>query len=173
MLTINAKEALRRFEEGHSVLVDVREDDEVAAASIPGALHIPLGELDRRAGEIPKDKPVYFICRSGNRSGLACERIASHLPDAASVAGGIGAWEKEGGPVQVRSRAIPLMRQVQITAGSLVILGFFVKPLWFLVPVAGAGLIFAGLSGFCGMALLLQKMPWNRHIKTGGAACPN
>jgi hypothetical protein len=54
------------------------------------------------------------------------------------------------------------MRQVQIVAGLLVVAGFFFKPLWFLVPVVGIGQTIAGLTGFCGMARLLQKMPWNR-----------
>lgn len=172
MALVSVSEARAEVGRGRAVLVDVREDDEVAAAAIPGALHIPLGELSRRSGEIPKDKQVYFICRSGNRSGLACEQASMLLPTAASVEGGIRAWEKEGGAVEVRSRVIPLMRQVQIAAGSLVLLGFFVKPAWFLVPVVGAGLIFAGLSGFCGMAKFLQLMPWNR-VKAGGVSCPN
>jgi rhodanese-related sulfurtransferase len=143
-------------------LVDVREPDEVAALSVPGALHIPLDRVADRLGEIPRDQEVLFICRSGNRSGIACERAAERLPNAKSVAGGIMAWEKAGGPVTVRSRAIPLMRQVQIVAGLLVVAGFFFKPLWFLVPVVGIGQTIAGLTGFCGMARLLQKMPWNR-----------
>ncbi|HEX5037322.1 MAG TPA: rhodanese-like domain-containing protein [bacterium] len=173
MANVSVSEVRAEVGQDRAVLVDVRESDEVAAAAIPGALHIPLGELSRRCGEIPKGKQVYFICRSGTRSGLACEQAAAQWPTAASVQGGIVAWEKEGGAVEVRSRVIPLMRQVQIAAGSLILLGFFVGPVWFLIPLVGAGLIFAGVSGFCGMAKLLQFMPWNRHAKTGGAACPN
>jgi len=174
MALIDPQEARRRFEAGCSVLVDVREPDEVSALSVPGALHIPLDELNRRIGELPRDQEVLFLCRSGTRSGMACERVADRLSNAKSVSGGILAWEKAGGPVTVRSRAIPLMRQVQIVAGVLILAGFFFKPLWLLVPVVGVGQTVAGLTGFCGMARLLQKMPWNRLApKEGGAACPS
>lgn len=63
------------------------------------------------------------------------------------------------------------MRQVQIAAGALVllgvILGYGVAPGFFLISgVVGAGLLFAGISGFCGMARLLMKMPWNRRVNS-------
>ena len=74
-------------------------------------------------------------------------------------------------PTQLdRSQPIEIMRQVQIVAGSLVligvILGYFVTPAFYALPAfVGAGLLFAGISGFCGMAKLLAIMPWNRPRK--------
>ena len=70
-----------------------------------------------------------------------------------------------------RSQSIDIMRQVQIAAGSLVLLGvllgFFVRPEFYLLSgLIGAGLVFAGLSGWCGMAKLLELMPWNRSSST-------
>jgi rhodanese-related sulfurtransferase len=176
MAVIDVREARNRFEAGCAVLVDVREADEVAALSVPGALHIPLDQLTERLEELPCDQDILFLCRSGSRSGMACERVANLLPHAKSVDGGIKAWEKAGGAVTVRSRMIPLMRQVQIVAGLLILAGFFFKPLWFLVPVVGIGQTLAGFTGFCGMAKLLQKMPWNRSCAAalalkGGASC--
>ena len=85
--------------------------------------------------------------------------------------GGIDAWKKAGLPVALdRSQPIDIMRQVQIVAGSLVligaVLGFFVAPGFYaLSAFVGAGLLFAGISGFCGMAKLLGLMPWNRQAR--------
>lgn len=82
--------------------------------------------------------------------------------------GGLNAWEKAGLPVETNADApLEIMRQVQIAAGSLVLigvlLGFLVAPAWFgLSAFVGAGLTYAGVTGFCGMARLLMLMPWNR-----------
>ena len=95
--------------------------------------------------------------------------IAGSVPVPLSdLEGGIPAWQQAGLPVQkLKNAPLPLMRQVQITAGSLVLLGLIlstmVAPAWILLSwFVGAGLVFAGVSGFCGMARLLAVMPWNR-----------
>ena len=87
------------------------------------------------------------------------------------VDGGIEAWKQAGLPVARNARApLELMRQVQIAAGSLILLGAVLAATlspWFLLlsGFVGAGLVFAGVSGFCGMALLLARMPWNRAMR--------
>ena len=102
---------------------------------------------------------------------------AAKLAEAASceayiVEGGIEAWKKAGLPVvRDRSQPIEIQRQVMIAAGSLVLLGVllgqFVPPAFYAVPaLVGAGLIFAGITGWCGMAKLLALMPWNRSTTT-------
>jgi rhodanese-related sulfurtransferase len=84
------------------------------------------------------------------------------------VEGGIEAWKKAGLPIaKDRSQPIEIQRQVQIAAGSLVllgvVLGLAVSPAFYAVSAfVGAGLTFAGFSGWCGMATLLARMPWNR-----------
>ena len=88
------------------------------------------------------------------------------------VEGGIEAWKKAGLPVaRDRSQPIEIQRQVMIAAGSLVLLGVllgqFVAPAFYAVPAfVGAGLTFAGTTGWCGMAKLLALMPWNRSTAT-------
>ncbi|MBB2497929.1 rhodanese-like domain-containing protein [Amycolatopsis echigonensis] len=80
-------------------LLDVREDDEWAAGHAPAAVHIPLGELPARVGELaefPEDNPVYVICRSGGRSARATAWLNASGWDAVNVAGGMGAWAREG-----------------------------------------------------------------------------
>lgn len=83
-------------------LLDVREQDEWAAGHAPGAVHIPLGELPARVGELgdlPDDKPVYVVCRSGGRSARAAAWLNASGWDAVNVAGGMKSWHSEGRPV--------------------------------------------------------------------------
>ncbi|MDY0396156.1 rhodanese-like domain-containing protein [Virgibacillus halophilus] len=76
-------------------IVDVREDEEVAEGKIPGAKHIPLGELSERQGELDKDKHYYIVCRSGGRSSRACEFLNAQGFHTTNVAGGMLAWEDD------------------------------------------------------------------------------
>ncbi len=155
-----------------TVLVDVREDFEHAVERIANSKHHPLSKLDPKAiEEEHPGKRVVFHCRSGKRSKQAALRFHDGKQQVFHLAGGIEAW-KSAGLKTVRSEAGPridIMRQVQITAGSLVltgvILGVFASK-WFLLlsGFVGAGLIFAGLSGWCGMAKLLARMPWNKSM---------
>jgi rhodanese-related sulfurtransferase len=118
---------------------------------------------------IDPDADVVFTCRSGMRTAGACDRLAARVSGEAFILdGGLDAWAKAGLPVESNADApMEIMRQVQIAAGSLVLigalLGFFVAPAWYgLSAFVGAGLTFAGVTGFCGMARLLMLMPWNR-----------
>lgn len=164
--TIDIAGARRLLDQG-AVLVDVREADEHAREHVPGAKSNPLSRL--APVERPAGKAVIFHCRSGARTAANAARLA----DAASceayvLAGGLDAWKKAGLPVAVdRRQPLEIMRQVQIVAGSLVltgiVLGVWVAPAFFgLSAFVGAGLVFAGTSGWCGMARLLALMPWNR-----------
>lgn len=77
-------------------LLDVREDDEWAAGHAPEAVHVPLGRLAERAGEIPKDQQVYVVCRVGGRSAQAVQALNEAGWQAANVAGGMQAWALSG-----------------------------------------------------------------------------
>lgn len=161
-----------RLDSGRAVLVDIREPDEFARSHIKGAQSQPLSVWEKAHLTIDPDADVIFTCRSGMRTAGACDRLAVRVTgDAYVLDGGLNAWEKAGLPVETNAEApLEIMRQVQIAAGSLVLigvlLGFFVAPTWFgLSAFVGAGLTFAGVSGFCGMARLLMLMPWNR-VKT-------
>lgn len=173
MKTITPSEFLNRYRKGETVIIDVRSPDEYAYKHIPQSLNIPTEELAGRLKEIPRDRDVAIICQSGIRSSEACRKLEQMgLSRLTTLEGGIAAFEKEGGPVEQVRQTIPLMRQVQIAAGSLVLLGIllsqWVHPAFLLLSAfVGAGLIFAGMTGFCGMALLLAKMPWNRQNSTG------
>lgn len=160
-----------------TVLVDVREDFEHAAEHIRGARHLPLSAFDPAALRTAVgDARVVFYCRSGKRSRRAAEQYAACGVPAISLAGGIEQWKAAGMPTERIAGAprIDIMRQVQMTAGTLVLsgvlLGAFLSP-WFLLlsGFIGAGLIFAGASGWCGMAMLLAKMPWNQASRSCAA----
>lgn len=154
---------------GRAVLVDIREPDEFARSHVRGAQSQPLSTWEKAHLKIDPQADVIFTCRSGMRTAGACDRLAARVSgDAFVLDGGLDAWAKAGLPVETDADApMEIMRQVQIAAGSLVltgvILGFLVAPAWFaLAGFVGAGLTFAGISGFCGMARLLMLAPWNR-----------
>lgn len=162
----------QRLIAGGATLVDVRGADEHARERIPGAVNRPLDRL----GALPAG-PLIFHCRSGARTDAAAARLAAAAgAPCYTLVGGLEAWRGAGLPTAVdRRQPIEIMRQVQIAAGTLVLagvlLGWFVAPGFFaLSGFVGAGLLFAGASGWCGMARLLALMPWNRAAPPAGAA---
>jgi rhodanese-related sulfurtransferase len=162
---ISPHEARQRLEAG-AHLIDIREPAEFRRAHVPGSLNVPASQLLIAA--LPPGE-LLFTCRSGGRTANCAADIAARAgPEARILEGGLSAWQTAGGAVEVdRSQPIELMRQVQIAAGTLVLagvlLGLFAHPGFFgLAGFVGAGLTFAGLSGWCGMARLLALMPWNR-----------
>ena len=82
------------------ILLDVREDDEFKAGHIPGAEWIPLGQLSSRLNELPKDKTIVAVCRSGNRSGQATELLRQNGFDAHNMQGGMNSWVQAGFDVE-------------------------------------------------------------------------
>lgn len=95
---ITPQDAARRIEDG-AFLLDVREPDEWTAGHAPGATHVPLGELNARVGELPKDRPIVAVCRVGGRSGKATEALVNAGYDAVNLDGGMQAWDAAGQPV--------------------------------------------------------------------------
>jgi rhodanese-related sulfurtransferase len=174
--TIAPERAKQLVDQG-ALLIDVREPDEHAREQIPGARNIPLAQLDSASLAPEAGQPVIFHCRSGLRTMSNAQRLTDKLGGAADayiLEGGLDAWKKSGLPVATdRRQPLELQRQVQIGAGGMVlvgtVLGVFASP-WFLVIPAfvGAGLTMAGVTGFCGLALMLRHMPWNRALLADG-----
>jgi rhodanese-related sulfurtransferase len=150
-----------------ATVIDVREPMEYASGHITGSLNVPLSRITQ--ADLPSG-PLVLVCQSGNRSARALTQLIrkGHPHPVADLMGGVPAWQQAGFPLRkLKGAPLPLMRQVQIAAGSLVLLGVIlsqtVAPGWiWLSGFVGAGLTFAGISGFCGMARLLAAMPWNR-----------
>jgi len=80
-------------------LLDVRENDEWTAGHAPDAVHVRLGELGARAGELPRDRELYVICRSGNRSAYAAQALAASGLTAVNVSDGMTGWAVAGRPM--------------------------------------------------------------------------
>jgi rhodanese-related sulfurtransferase len=162
-----------RLLDGGAVLIDIREADEHAREKIPGARHMPLSKLDEMDVAVHQGRPVIFHCRSGARTQANARQLAGKLGescDAFIIDGGLDALRRAGLPVVTdRRQPIELQRQVQIGAGGLAlagtVFGLLISPWFFVVPAfVGAGLVTAGITGFCGMARVLMRAPWNRVV---------
>jgi rhodanese-related sulfurtransferase len=158
-------------------LIDVRELDEHARERIVGSQPAPLSRFDPSTLHPSRDRKTVLYCRSGRRSAEAARHlIGAGWSEVAHLEGGIEGWKQAGHATEVDRRVpISIMRQVQITVGGIVllasILSWLVSPLFVLIAAfMGAGLLFAGVTGTCGLAAVLGKMPWNRTIACG-ASC--
>ena len=171
--TITPQELARMYAAGTRFeLIDVRTPAEFDDVHIDFAKNMPLDSLDPAAILAARGQasgPVYVICQSGSRSSRACEQLEANGFQPVSIEGGTAAWVSAGLPVVRGSRrAMSLERQVRLTAGSLVVagtaLGYFVNSAWLgLAGFVGAGLMFAGITDTCAMAMILAKMPWNQR----------
>lgn len=165
-------------------LIDVRTPAEFREVHVDYARNVPLDQLDAKAIQAQRsdnaDQPLYVICRSGSRGKQACEKfIAAGLVNVVNVEGGTVACEAAGLPVVRGKKTISLERQVRIAAGFLVLVGgilaMTIHPYFAgLSAFVGAGLMFAGITDTCGMAMVLARMPWNQvsdSSNSSGAAC--
>lgn len=153
-------------------VLDVRTAGEFFAAHVAGAEHIPLDSLNARewARSHNAGAPVYILCQSGGRARKAAAALRSAgVRECAVVDGGLDAWSGAGLPVvRGASRVLPLMRQVQLVIGTVsatgAALALWKNPAFAWIPLAtGLGLTLAGATGFCGLAEVLARMPWNRR----------
>lgn len=170
--TLSPLEAERALAANRAVLVDVRDAAENARESIPGACLVPLAKLAEHdfSAERARAPMVIFHCQSGMRTRANAGLLAGTcFPEAKILEGGLAGWKAAGLPTKLdKTKPIEMQRQVQIAAGTLVLvglaLGATVSP-WFagLSAFVGGGLLFAGVTGWCGMARVLAFMPWNRQ----------
>ena len=169
LIPLKPDDVERRLQRRQAVLVDIREADEFARRHVRGALSRPLSGFEQAHLKVDPGKDVVFTCRTGMRTGANCQRLAAVVEGPAYVLeGGVDAWAAAGLPVnEDRKAPLEIQRQVHIAAGALVLagvaLGFTLHPAFYgLSAFVGAGLAFAGVTGFCGMATLLAQAPWNR-----------
>ena len=166
-------QASKLLEQG-AVLVDIRDRADFLREHIPQALSLPLTEITTgKTVEGSDQQPVIFHCQAGMRTTNNAEQLmrAASSGNVFLMSGGINAWKSAALPIiEDKKQPLPIIRQVHITAGILVLVGVIAgyavdSRLFLLSGFIGAGLIFSGFSGFCGMASLLQKMPWNKAAK--------
>ncbi|MBL1259035.1 MAG: rhodanese-like domain-containing protein [Thiotrichaceae bacterium] len=171
MSNIAAKALHNKIEQGEvHHLIDVRTIPEFNSESIDAACrNIPLDRISTL--DLPKESEIILVCASGNRSSRARETLVEQgFTNVYSLDGGLADWKGNKLPTKNVKGTLPIMRQVQIAAGILILVGtlgslFIASPLIWLAVFVGAGLAFAGLSGWCGMAILLGYMPWNKKLQ--------
>ncbi len=160
-----------RFQSGEKVcLIDVRTPAEYREAHVGFAESLPLDTLSPDVIKTQKSKcsTLYVICKTGSRARNACMKLIENgIENVAMLDGGTDAWMEAGLPVVRGKKTISMDRQVRLTVGIIVLAGSlltaFVHPYFLGVPLfMGAGLIFSGITDFCGLALILGKCPWNR-----------
>jgi len=170
--SITVRELAELGENAAVDVIDVRTPAEFREVHANIARNVPLDALEAeklladRNGS--SDQPLYVMCNSGNRSRKACAKlIEAGCANVVNVDGGTKAWEQAALPVVRGKKTISLERQVRIAAGGTVlvasVLALTVHPYFAgLAAFVGAGLVFAGVTDTCGMAMLLAKMPWNQ-----------
>ncbi|MBT3378428.1 MAG: DUF2892 domain-containing protein [Lentisphaerae bacterium] len=176
--TITAGEASRLVAEGGAAsVVDVRTGLEFGGEHIAGSRLIPVDRIETRAEDVmATPAPRLLLCRSGKRAAMARETLAKlHVAGLSVIEGGLGAYLEAGGDTVKGKARMSVERQVRIAAGSLVLLGvltgaFLSRAFLIISGFVGAGLIFAGVTDWCGMGLLLARMPWNRSDAIEGVA---
>jgi rhodanese-related sulfurtransferase len=166
--------ALRDGMGGRGKLIDVRSAAEFAVGHIPGAINVPMEQVEARMGDIGEG-PLVVVCEAGTRAAIVAGWLEAKQP-VSVLAGGTAAWRKAGFPlVSCAPFRWTLERQVRLAAGMIVliasVLAAFVNPRWvYLAMFVGAGLTFAGATNICGMAVVLARMPWNQDGKPKAAA---
>lgn len=175
---VDAATLRRWIELDKAVVIDVRESGEFASEHIRGARLVPLSTLSPAAlADLGERTPVLY-CRSGNRSGRAAQALLdAGYPEITHLSGGLQHWKDQGfATARVEGAPLDIIRQVQLVAGTLVfvgtVLGAFVHAGFLALSAAvGAGLVFAGATGTCGMAVLLSRLPYNRRFATERVVC--
>ena len=163
---------------GEALLIDVRTPSEYAAGHVPGAVNIPMEQIEARTGDLTGGSPIVLICQGGERAKLTARLLNGFGSSVSVLDGGTSAWAKAGFPLVVNARTRwAVERQVRLIAGVLVLVGtslaLGVNRHWsYLAGFVGLGLTFAGLSDTCPMASLLCRMPWNRpaRLRSGTTA---
>lgn len=174
MISTVSPETLRDNSAVPGKLIDVRSAAEFAVGHIPGALNVPMEQVEMRMGDIGSG-PVVLLCEAGARAAIVAGWLEPRQ-QVSVLSGGTAAWRKAGFPmVACAPNRWTLERQVRLAAGLIIfvaaLLAVLVNLKWvYLAMFVGAGLTFAGATNICGMAIVLARMPWNRDGKPRATA---
>ncbi len=177
MVSTVSSETLRDSPATHGQLIDVRSAAEFAAGHIPGAMNVPMEQVEMRMADIGAG-PIVLVCEAGTRAQIVAGWLEQRQP-VSVLSGGTAAWRKAGfSLVACAATRWTLERQVRLAAGLIVLaatlLSVLIHPQWvYLAMFVGAGLTFAGATNICGMAMVLARMPWNRDGKLKATTITN
>lgn len=171
-MKVQANQLQQSLQSGKNIaLIDVRTPVEHEEMRISGSHLMPLDRLDPAAVKSVSagSEQCVLICRSGKRADQAFQKLqAAGCEKLVILDGGVLAWESAGLPLERTERKVlPLMRQVQLVIGLILIASSALaltvdKNFAFIPAFLGCGLTMAGATGWCGLAILLSKMPWNK-----------
>ncbi|WP_370979083.1 rhodanese-like domain-containing protein [Agaribacterium sp. ZY112] len=176
--TINAGDFIAQHQQENITIIDLRTAAETESECLGNCLSLPVQELDKdsfaktltEAGY--QQGPIYLLCQSGRRAQMAVDKLQNEADyELVIIEGGLNACKENGIRLQGSGRKVmSLERQVRIAAGFLVVLGVvlgsMLAPAFYaLSAFVGAGLMFAGITDTCGMAMMLAAMPWNKASK--------
>ncbi|MCF8998387.1 rhodanese-like domain-containing protein [Acinetobacter nectaris] len=165
IIEVSATEA-NQMQLKKALIVDIRSPQEYLREHITHAINIPIEDLGNTT-QLPKSENIIFYCKAGNRTKTNIHIFEKTFTQAYLLKGGIDAWKTNHLPTtQDKNQPIDIQRQVQITTGLLILigllLGYTISTWFFLISTGiGIGLVFAGISGYCGLAKVLMKAPWN------------
>ena len=168
MASIAPVELQQKIESKEDVLlIDIRSSADFSSVHAAGSVNVPMGVLDKSHVPSQNDKEVFLFCKGGVRVKTACTKLMdAGAENVVVVEGGTDAWVAANLPVNRGKNSMSLERQVRIAAGALVLTGVGLSFLHIgfisISAFVGAGLMFAGITDFCGIGLLLAKCPWNR-----------
>lgn len=168
-ITLCSPTEAQKLREQGLLMIDIRSPAEFNRQHIAQAQLIASEDLLTKADALRQHPGVIFYCSSGMRTKHQQALLAQlNHPHSYILAGGLRAWRKAGLPVVKDHAMLPIMQQVQFVTGLFVTLGvslgFLLNSSFLLLAlVVGVGLMFAGLTGFCGLAIVLMKMPWNKN----------
>ncbi|WP_020519255.1 rhodanese-like domain-containing protein [Catelliglobosispora koreensis] len=152
-----------------TLVIDVRTPAEFEGVHIPGAINLPLDQVDLHLERIVTDAggQMVLVCQAGSRADQCQRKLAAAGLSATTVlSGGMNAWAAAGGAVVRGRQRWGLERQVRLAAGSIVALAVLVSVWWpparFIAGMIGAGLAFAAVTNTCAMGMLLSRLPYNR-----------
>ncbi|MFC4892494.1 rhodanese-like domain-containing protein [Pseudofrancisella aestuarii] len=169
--TISATALNKRLQNEKIRIIDIRSEDEFKREHIEGAQNVPAEHVDDEFC-YTNDDILVFSCMSGVRTQNCSAKFKKmHAKEVLILQGGLNAWKKEGLKTKKNEKApLPIMRQVQIIVGSIIILGVILSYTvhhHFIILSAffGAGLLFAGVTGTCALAKVLMYLPYNKNSK--------
>jgi rhodanese-related sulfurtransferase len=169
--TVDAKTLHSWLENSEAEIIDVREPAEFNSEHISGAKLAPLGSLcSSNIPQIKNGKKFVIYCKKGGRGNSACTKLYAENSEMElyNLEGGIDSWKEAGFTVTGSGKKhLPLDRQVQLAIGTILILSSILghtvsNALFLLTGLIGIGLTIAGATGFCGLARIIAKMPWNK-----------
>lgn len=171
---VDAQELRYMRDEEVAKLIDVRSPAEFSEFHIEGSVNIPLEQLKEVIEALTSCSDIVLVCQTGKRAAKASRILFEKGFDAKVLQGGIESWRQLKLPVIGSQAAISVQRQVRIASGFLVLFSLLLSVAFgpwalALAGFVGCGLVYAGLSGNCGLELLLAACPWNeakRQIPT-------